>query len=85
MHRRYLPSLETFVQECIAAEADYMAEVDSSVYRFGRVPEVLERLKMRARSLGLWNLFLPADFPGGPGLTNAEYAPLCELSEFIYK
>src|SRR6267143_5431865 len=39
---------------------------------------VLEELKARARALGLWNLFLP-DKVHGAGLTNLEYAPLCEI------
>ena len=38
---------------------------------------VVEELKPRARAAGLWNLFLPAHVPGG--LTNLDYAPLCEL------
>ncbi len=38
---------------------------------------VVEELKPRARAAGLWNLFLPAHAPGG--LTNLDYAPLCEL------
>jgi acyl-CoA dehydrogenase len=35
-------------------------------------------LKEKARSIGLWNLFLP-DKEHGAGLTNLEYAPLCEI------
>ena len=38
---------------------------------------VVEELKPLARAAGLWNLFLPAQVPGG--LTNLEYAPLCEI------
>ena len=39
---------------------------------------VIEELKPKARAAGLWNLFLP-DREYGPGLTNLEYAPLCEM------
>src|ERR1700730_4976994 len=39
---------------------------------------ILEELKVKARAAGLWNLFLPND-ENGAGLTNLEYAPLCEI------
>jgi acyl-CoA dehydrogenase len=38
---------------------------------------VVEELKPLAQAASLWNLFLPADEPGG--LSNLEYAPLCEI------
>ena len=41
-------------------------------------PAILEELKPKARAQGLWNLFLP-DSNCGAGLTNLEYAPLCEI------
>jgi acyl-CoA dehydrogenase len=39
---------------------------------------IVEELKVKARHEGLWNLFLPQD-KNGAGLTNLEYAPLCEI------
>jgi acyl-CoA dehydrogenase len=42
------------------------------------VPSIMEQLRAKARAAGLWNLFLP-DSEHGAGLTNLEYAPLCEL------
>jgi len=39
---------------------------------------VMEQLKDKARAAGLWNLFLPQS-ERGAGLTNLEYAPLCEI------
>ena len=43
-----------------------------------KVYPVVEELKPKARSEGLWNLFLP-ESDHGAGLTNFEYAPLCEI------
>ena len=43
-----------------------------------KVAPVLEELKPLAREAGLWNLFLPRA-EDGTGLTNFEYAPLCEI------
>ena len=41
-------------------------------------PPIMDELQARARTLGLWNVFLPTG-AWGAGLTNREYAPLCEI------
>ena len=41
-------------------------------------PQIVKDLQAKAKSLGLWNLFLP-DKEYGAGLTNLEYAPLAEI------
>ncbi len=40
--------------------------------------QIVEDLKVKAKEAGLWNLFLP-ESDRGAGLTNLEYAPLCEI------
>jgi acyl-CoA dehydrogenase len=62
------------------AEKDYHDELERN-RRGGnpwQVTKVVEDLKKRARSEGLWNFFLPHS-DRGAGLTNLEYAPLCEI------
>ena len=41
--------------------------------------QVIEELKPKARAAGLWNLFLPRSKRAPEGLSNLEYAPLCEI------
>ena len=57
-------------------ESVYKEEVEKG----GRwcVPKIMEDLKSKAKAQGLWNLFLP-ESDLGAGLTNTEYAPLCEI------
>ena len=76
--KTYLEQIQAFMDAYILPnETVYAEQVDSAPSRW-TVPPVMEELKARARTQGLWNLFLP-ESEYGPGLTNLEYAPLCEL------
>ena len=59
------------------SEIVYERELTAATSRW-TIPAVMETLKGRARAAGLWNLFLP-ESELGAGLTNREYAPLCEV------
>src|SRR5215475_12576911 len=64
-------------EHVLPAEAVFAEQLESGPSRW-TIPPVMEELKARAKREGLWNLFLP-ESEYGPGLTNLEYAPLCEL------
>ncbi len=69
--------VQNFVDQVIAPnEARYYQELEEG----GRwcTPPVLDEMKTKAKAEGLWNLFLP-ESERGAGLTNLEYAPLCEI------
>ncbi|MDR1967610.1 MAG: acyl-CoA dehydrogenase family protein [Burkholderiaceae bacterium] len=70
--------LNAFMDEFIYPnEVRYQQELDGAENRWA-APPVVEELKAKAKGAGLWNLFLP-DSERGAGLTNLEYAPLCEI------
>jgi acyl-CoA dehydrogenase len=77
LQQRVSAFMERFVYP---AESRFQDEVAKN--RRGGNPwlatEVVEELKREARTAKLWNLFLP-DSEHGAGLTNLEYAPLCEI------
>jgi acyl-CoA dehydrogenase len=59
-------------------ERTYEQQLNEQESRWSAVPPIMEELKEKAKAEGLWNLFLPeSEF--GAGLTNQEYAPLCEI------
>jgi acyl-CoA dehydrogenase len=64
-------------REVYPAERQWQEEMSAAPDRW-QVPPILEELKRKARAEGLWNLFLP-ESELGAGLTNLEYAPLCEI------
>ena len=67
--------LTAFMQEYIYPnEQRYYDEIECDRWS---PPQIIEELKPKARAARLWNLFLPDEH--GAGLTNFEYAPLCEI------
>lgn len=86
MHFEYSPKvrdllgrLERFMEDHVyPAEHEYHDFIEHSDNRWV-IPPVMQQLKARARSEGLWNLFLAKFDDYGSGLTNLEYAPLAEV------
>jgi acyl-CoA dehydrogenase len=76
--RRLRRQLEAFMDGFVYPnEKIYKEQLETAGNRW-TVPPIMEELKREARGAGLWNLFLP-DSEYGAGLTNLEYAPLCEI------
>jgi acyl-CoA dehydrogenase len=76
--RRLRARLEAFMDELVYPnEKTYQEQLEAAENRW-TVPPIMEELKEEAKAAGLWNLFLP-DSAYGAGLTNLEYAPLCEI------
>jgi acyl-CoA dehydrogenase len=70
-----------FDQHIYPNEERYQREMDA-FRRQGnawQVSPLIEELKPLARQAGLWNLFLPHEHRGVPGISNLDYAPLCEV------
>ncbi|MGH7899940.1 MAG: acyl-CoA dehydrogenase family protein [Candidatus Binatia bacterium] len=75
--KKLLEKLSGFMSQHIyPSEEEFHRQHESLPDRW-QMPPLLEDLKKKARAAGLWNLFLP-DSKHGAGLTNLEYAFLCE-------
>ncbi|GIO22556.1 acyl-CoA dehydrogenase [Oceanobacillus sp. J11TS1] len=70
--------LNNFMNEYIYPNEKKYEEQLKADDRFAIVPPIMEELKQKAKDEGLWNLFLP-ESEYGAGLSNVEYAPLCEI------
>jgi acyl-CoA dehydrogenase len=85
MHFEFSPNVEDlrrrlleFMDELIYPnERTYHEQLQNGPTRW-HVPPIIEELKQKARQRQLWNLFLPKS-EHSAGLTNFEYAPLCEI------
>jgi len=81
--RELLGRLEAFMDEYIYPNEELcLQQIIAMGDDWAPIP-IVESLKPKAREAGLWNLFLP-ESDQGAGLTNLEYAPLCEVMGRVY-
>merc|ERR1712000_289137 len=78
--KKTLDVVAKFVEEeCIPADPVLEAQVGEGDARWNAHPAIIEDLKARARSLGLWNMFFPkGHYKESPGWTNLEYGLMAE-------
>jgi acyl-CoA dehydrogenase len=84
MHFEYTEKVKNLQKKLLAFMNEYIYPNEKVYYQ--QINEgdrwqptaIIEELKPKARAAGLWNLFLPEN-PYGEGLSNLEYAPLCEI------
>ena len=74
LRQRLLEFMDEFVYP---HESTFQEQLRNAATRWSS-PPIIEELKQKARQQQLWNLFLP-ESEYGAGLTNLEYAPLCEI------
>lgn len=76
--RKVMERLKAFMDDHVYPnEETHRAQQAAMQDKWQPVP-IVEELKAKAKAQGLWNLFLP-ESGHGAGLTNLEYAPLCEV------
>jgi acyl-CoA dehydrogenase len=85
MDFEYSPRVKEMQQRLTAFMDEHIYPSEPAYYEHTRgdkrwepVP-IIEALKPKARKAGLWNLFLPHSKRAPEGLSNLEYAPLCEI------
>jgi hypothetical protein len=77
--KKTIETLQDFIyDDVIPTEKLFEAQMPAD--RWSSFPPVIEELKKKAKSLGLWNLFLHKGYKEGPGFTNLEYAIMAELT-----
>ena len=77
--KELIARVEKFMDENVYPnESVYEEQMQAFGENRWQIPQILEDLKEKAKAEALWNLFLP-ESDRGAGLTNVEYAPLCEI------
>lgn len=65
--------------EGLPADPVYAAQLGTGMQRWNTHPSIMDDLKVKAKKLGLWNMFLPvAHFKEGAGFSNLEYGLMAE-------
>ncbi|TAL01020.1 MAG: acyl-CoA dehydrogenase [Rhodospirillaceae bacterium] len=82
--REWMERVRVFIDDHIVPAVPVYHQQLAQIDRWAEIPPVFDELKARARSQGLWNLFMPPsahddDYFTSVGLTNVEYAPIAEL------
>jgi len=78
--RKLVEAMHLFLEEHVYPAESLHEQQIRDIGEARTSPPVMETLKLKARELGLWNLFLPHSEPGHEPLTNSDYAHLAELS-----
>jgi len=76
--KMYMEQVTDFMNKHVVPNEQVFSDQLNSGPTRWQIPPIMEELKAKARERGLWNLFLP-ESERGAGLTNLEYAPLCEI------
>ncbi|RYP22385.1 hypothetical protein DL765_001737 [Monosporascus sp. GIB2] len=78
--KRTLDIVAKFVEEeCIPADPVLEAQIGEGDARWNHHPPIVDELKAKAKSLGLWNMFFPkGHYKESPGYSNLEYGLMAE-------
>ncbi|RDL35242.1 putative Acyl-CoA dehydrogenase family member 11 [Venustampulla echinocandica] len=78
--KKTLDIVRKFVEEkCIPADPIFSAQIGEGAQRWDHHPSVIDDLKVEARKLGLWNMFLAkGHYKESPGFSNLEYGLMAE-------
>jgi len=78
--KKTLDIVKKFVEErCIPADAIFAAQIGDGTGRWDHHPKIIDDLKIEAKKLGLWNMFLAkGHYKESPGFTNLEYGLMAE-------
>ncbi|MEE4453581.1 acyl-CoA dehydrogenase family protein [Novosphingobium resinovorum] len=76
--------VRAFIEEHVVPAVPVYHEQAAQIDRWAEIPPIFDELKAKAKTEGLWNIFMPPsdhddEFFTSVGLTNVEYAPIAEL------